>query len=483
MFFRMIYDDKLAQAAYLIGCQKTGEAIIIDPERDIDRYVRLAEKEGLRITAVAETHIHADYLSGVREVAERLDAMVYLSDEGGDDWKYQWLTKRTSGSGTDAGAYNHRLLHDGDMFKVGNIEFRVIHTPGHTPEHICFVVTDRGGGAAEPMGIVTGDFVFVGDLGRPDLLETAVGVAGTKEQSARALLKSTQRLESLADFMQVWPAHGAGSACGKALGAVPQSTIGYEKRFNPGLTAAKDEAGFLKFILDGQPEPPSYFARMKRENRSGPAVLGGLPRPKPMSVDETRSVDARQAVVIDTRAWNAFRSGHIPGSLSILPDASFPTLAASYIDPGTPIYLVIEEGKLEDAVRDLVRVGQDAVAGYITPSILAEAFARGLKKGVVAEIDAAGAKAQMNSDGVMYLDVRRADEFKAGHIPGSRNIVHTRLAEGLEGLPRNKKVIVNCRSGVRSARACALLQRAGFDVVNLTGGFMAWEQSGAEVEK
>ena len=173
MLFRMIYDEKLAQGAYLIGCQRTGEAIVIDPERDVDRYIRLAQQEGLRITAVAETHIHADFLSGARELAERVGAKVYVSDEGDADWKYQWLDAKSGG-----GSYDHQLLRDGDRFSVGNIEFHVMHTPGHTPEHISFLVTDHGGGADEPMGIVTGDFLFVGDLGRPDLLETAAGQAG-----------------------------------------------------------------------------------------------------------------------------------------------------------------------------------------------------------------------------------------------------------------------------------------------------------------
>lgn len=489
MLFRMIYDDKLAQAAYLIGCQKTGEAIIIDPERDVDRYIRLAEKEKVRIVAVAETHIHADYLSGARELAERLDAMVYVSDEGDASWKYEWVKKRAGGTGGGGGglggAYNHRLLKDGDSFRVGNIDFRVVHTPGHTPEHICFLVTDRGGGASEPMGIITGDFLFVGDLGRPDLLETAAGVAGAKEPSARTLFSSLRRLDAMPDYLQVWPAHGAGSACGKALGAVPQSTIGYEKRFNSAITTAHrgDEAGFVKFILADQPEPPLYFARMKRLNKTGPDVLGGVPRPKALTADEVREIDARAAAVIDTRAWNLFRSGHLDGSLSILPDASFPTLAGSYIEPGTPIYLVIEESKLDEAVRDLIRVGEDSIVGYITPSILAESFARGAKKATLAETDVSAIKAAQNTDSAYFLDVRRADEFREGHIPGARNLVHVQLPDHVDELPKNKKLYVNCRSGIRSARACALLRRAGFDVVNVAGGFLAYEQTGAEVER
>src|SRR5690349_7083960 len=178
MLLRLLYDDALAQAAYLIGCQATGEAIVIDPERDVDRYFDAAKKEGLNLVAAAETHIHADFLSGSRELAEK-GVRVYLSAEGGPDWQYRW-----------AASYKHRLLHDNDTFTIGNISFRVIHTPGHTPEHICFEVTDQGGGAAEPMGVITGDFVFVGDLGRPDLLETAAGQSGTKGAGAHQLFNS-----------------------------------------------------------------------------------------------------------------------------------------------------------------------------------------------------------------------------------------------------------------------------------------------------
>ncbi|HCT46037.1 MAG TPA: MBL fold metallo-hydrolase, partial [Phycisphaerales bacterium] len=275
MLMRMIYDEKLAQAAYLIGCQQTGEAIIFDPERDVDRYIDLAATHGLQIIAAAETHIHADFVSGSRELAERIGAKVYVSDEGGEDWRYQWLDKKSGG-----GSYDHQLLKDGDSFRVGKIEFTALHTPGHTPEHMVYLVTDHGSGATEPIGMVSGDFVFVGDLGRPDLLETAAGQAGAMEPSARNLYNTLQRLEGIPDFVQVWPAHGAGSACGKALGAVPTSTIGYEKRFNPAILAGRDEQRFVDFILSGQPEPPLYFANMKRDNKIGPPVLGGLPTAK-----------------------------------------------------------------------------------------------------------------------------------------------------------------------------------------------------------
>jgi hydroxyacylglutathione hydrolase len=470
---RMIYDEKLAQAAYLIGCQRTGEAVVIDPERDVDRYIDLAAENGLRIIATAETHIHADFVSGSRELAERVGAKVYVSDEGDADWKYQWLDKKLSG-----GSYDHQLLKDGDSFRIGNIELQAIHTPGHTPEHIVFLVTDHGANATAPVGMATGDFVFVGDLGRPDLLETAAGQTGAMEPSAHRLFETVKKLESIPDFVQVWPAHGAGSACGKALGAVPMSTVGYEKRFNPALRAAETERGFVDFILAGQPEPPMYFANMKRDNKLGPPVLGGLPKPARISAEQFASLDTASVAVIDTRPWDAFRAGHVAGSLSFPLTRSFNTDAGSMVRDTDDIHLVIEEDRLEEAVRDLIRVGLDNIRGWCTPSEIAELPS-------LATIDEVGveeAVGLVESRRLHVLDVRRKTEFEGGHLPGAVNIAHTRLAGRLDEVPREGRLLVNCRSGARSAAASAYLKRAGYDVVNLRGGMLAWEQSTAAVE-
>ncbi len=470
MFMRMIYDDKLAQAAYLIGCQRTGDAIVIDPERDVDRYVRLAGDNGLRITAVAETHIHADFVSGARELAERVGAKVYVSDEGGPEWRSEWLDRKLGG-----GSYEHRRLHDGDTFAIGHIDFKVLHTPGHTPEHIAFLVTDRGGGATEPIAIATGDFVFVGDLGRPDLLETAAGQAGVMEASARRLFETVSRLDRVPDFVQVWPAHGAGSACGKALGAVPTSTIGYERRFNPAMRAATSERSFVEFILSGQPEPPLYFATMKRVNREGPAVLGELPAPPPMTVDDLRALDGRRVAIIDTRPWDAFRAGHVPGALSFPLTKAFNTDAGSMVREDEDIYLVIEPSRLEEAVRDLVRVGLDRIRGWYPAGEVDAISAAGVKLAAIREIDVTAAREMVRQQRVNVLDVRRASEFAEGHVPHATNIAHTRLASRLGEVPSGRPLLVNCRSGARSARACALLQRLGHDVTNLKGGILAWD--------
>jgi len=510
MLFRMIYDDMLAQAAYLIGCQRTGEAILFDPERDVDRYIAIAAKEGMRIVAVAETHIHADFLSGARELAEQLDCTVYVSDEGDADWKYQWLASSSRGR-----AYRHRLLKHGDTFNVGAIQFTALHTPGHTPEHVCYLVTDRGGGATEPMGIISGDFLFVGDLGRPDLLESAAGFAGLADASAKRLYQTVKSIASLPDYLQVWPGHGAGSACGKALGAVPQSTLGYERRFNAALRASSSEREFTQFILEGQPEPPLYFARMKRDNKMGPNVLGTLPRPRELNADElvalaggfvgsptpsrgdaltpalspgergrfpgSAVLPGSGVAIVDTRPWAQFKAGHVAGSLFHPLNNSFATDAGSMIAEGEAIYLIAEPSKVEAAVRALVRIGLDDVRGFFDPRKLGEYTAAGGRLITTAEFPPSEARAFGDTHRAFFLDVRRAAEFAEGHIPGATNIAHTRLLSRLTDVPRDRPIVVNCRSGGRSARACALLQKHGYDVVNLDGGYTAWDQSAAHL--
>ncbi|MEM8836321.1 MAG: MBL fold metallo-hydrolase [Planctomycetota bacterium] len=466
---RTMYDEKLAQAAYLIGCQQTGEAIIIDPLRDVDRCIALAETHGVRLVAVAETHIHADFVSGARELAERIGARVYVSGEGGEDWSYRWLDKRL-----DGGTYDHRLLRDGDTFRIGNIEFRAVHTPGHTPEHLSFLVTDGGAQAEAPMGMVTGDFLFVGDLGRPDLLETAAGRTGDMEPAARRLFSTVRKLDNVPDFVQVWPAHGAGSACGKALGAVPTSTIGYERRFNPSIGAAAEEQSFIEYILRGQPEPPMYFANMKRVNRDGPAVLGGLPSPARVSVDDLRALDAQKVAILDTRAWDAFRAGHIPGALSFPLVTSFSTDVGSMVRADEDVYLVIDKRDLEEVIRDLVRIGIDRIRGWCA----AEDVRGAEMLGTVEEVGVDVAAGLVGSGDVALLDVRRRSEFDEGHIADAVNIAHTRLAGRMDEVPQGARLLVNCRSGKRSARASAYLKRAGYEAINLAGGMLAWDDAG-----
>jgi len=462
MFFRQIFDPELAQYAYLIGCQATGEALVIDPERDIDRYVEIASEEGLRIVAATETHIHADFLSGCREFAEQHGVKLYLSDEGDADWKYFWAQDSD---------YDVDLLHDGDVFEIGNIRVQAVHTPGHTPEHMSFLVTDGGGGATEPIGIASGDFVFVGDLGRPDLLETAAGVAGAREPSARRLFSSTRRFLELDDHVQVWPGHGAGSACGKALGAVPQSTVGYERRFNAALSF-DDESGFVHAILEGQPEPPVYFARMKDLNKNGVPLLGDLPTPRLYGIQEVcERAAANDTVVVDTRRdRKSFMAGHVPGSIYAPLGINFAMIVGSYVDPQTEIYLIVDQADLDEVVRTLVRIGYDRIAGYVPPTTLVES---GLSEEVIPRVDFHDLGV-IDPEANTILDVRGAAEFAAGHVPGAMNIAHTRLAARLDEVPRDRPVMTYCQSGNRASSAASLLAKEGFDVTLIDGLFGSW---------
>ena len=478
MLFRQIFDEKLAQYAYLIGCQQTGEALLIDPERDIDQYLDLAEDEGVEITAVAETHIHADFLSGAREFAERFDTRLYLSDEGTDDWKYEWA-QDPDGRRESGGDYDVTWLYDNSTFSIGNIEITAVHTPGHTPEHLSFLITDKGGGAHEPMGLVTGDFVFVGDLGRPDLLESAAKVEGAMEPSARTLYDSVQRFLDLPDHLQVWPAHGAGSACGKALGAVPQSTIGYEKQFNPMIEAARtNKDSFVDAILEDQPEPQLYFARMKRDNKVGAPVLGRLPSPRELTVRELRDVSQDEdALLIDTRLdRSAFMANHIPGALYAPMNKTFNTVVGSLVeDETTPIYLIVDEADVEEAVRDLVRIGYDNVQGFADPATLQRYFTDGGASTSIPEVTFEAVNDLRAETSNAVLDVRYRSEFEAGHVEDALNASYTRMPEYAADLPTDKTLIVHCGSGARAAAASAYLQHTGRDVIYVNDHFSNYE--------
>ena len=467
MLFRQLADPGLAQYAYLVGCQRTGEALVVDPERDVDRYLAAAEAEGLRIAHVAETHIHADFLSGARELAEATGSQLYLSTEGeAEGWGSRWARDRDDVT----------FLRDGDTFAVGNIEIRALHTPGHTPEHVSFLVTDHGGGATEPMGLLSGDFVFVGDLGRPDLLEQAAGQSGAQEPAARALFASVQRFLQLDDFVQVLPAHGAGSACGKALGAVPQSTVGYERRFNGSIDAARrGEDAFVDAILDGQPEPPLYFARMKAQNRDGVPPLGALPRPMALAPGELASLPDG-AVVVDTRARSLFMASHPPSALHAPLGATFSTVVGSYVtDPETPLALLCDASEVDRAVRMLVRIGLDRVEATATP----ETFEAHLREGgASAAFPVIGFGELANRRDAVVLDVRRQPEVEAGHVPGALWIPHTRLAARLDEIPRGRPLVVHCQSGVRAAVASAFLASRGFDVAYVDDRFPRYREIG-----
>jgi hydroxyacylglutathione hydrolase len=302
MLFRRFYDDGLAQASYLIGCQRAGEAIVVDPNMNVATYIDAAEREGMRITHVTETHIHADFASGLRTLAHATGATMHVSDEGGEGWRY---------------AIAHQpgveTLHGGDRITVGYVHLDVQHTPGHTPEHLTFLVTDSVRSDA-PVGAITGDFIFVGDVGRPDLLERAAGQAGTMRDAAATLYRSIQRFKSFPDYLQIWPGHGAGSACGKGMSAAAQSTLGYEKVANWAFEPMS-ETDFVERVLDGQPPAPPYFGAMKVRNRDSGLVhvtkRAALPRMvSPEYLHEAR-VAHPELVVLDVRNPDEWSSGHM----------------------------------------------------------------------------------------------------------------------------------------------------------------------------
>lgn len=464
MLLERFYDDDLAQASYLIGCQATGEAMVVDPRRDVQVYLDAVSTHGMRIVAVTETHIHADYLSGTRELAQTTDAAIYVSGEGGLDWQY----------GFDA----HRL-HDGDVVTVGNIRVQARHTPGHTPEHLVFLVTD-GAFADEPGYMLSGDFVFVGDLGRPDLLDEAAGGKDTRFQGASDLFDSLRTvLLELPDHVQIHPAHGAGSACGKALGAIASTTVGYERLhawWGP-YVVADDREGFISELLDGQPDAHAYFARMKRENRDGPALLGPLSGLTELSAADTLArVSDESAVLVDTRAPNAVRAGSLPGALAIPAVGKTAAWGAWAIDPEREkrpiIILAADDAQAEHVRAHLIRVGIDSYAGFITSL-------DGLPTAASSTVtpDSLGDLGE-----VFVLDVREESEYAAGHVPGATRIGAGRVLWETDHLPTDRTIVTYCQSGARNIVASQALRRAGIPVVELSGSYLGWVRAQQQVE-
>lgn len=474
MLLKRFYDTRLAQASYLVGCQATGEAIVVDPNRDVEQYLRGAVDEGLRVTHVTETHIHADFVSGSRELAARAGARLLLSDEGGEDWRYRF-----------AESDGATLLHDGDRIDVGHVRLAVHHTPGHTPEHLSFIVTDTAV-TDRPMGALTGDFIFVGDVGRPDLLERAANVSGSMEEGARSLFASLQRFKTLPDYLQLWPGHGAGSACGKALGAVPSSSLGYERIVNWGL-AATNEAEFVRNVLAGQPEPPRYFACMKRINRDGPRALLGFPPPERRDPDTLAEILRAGMFVVDTRPAMDFATGHVPGTINIPLNRSFSTWSGSLLPYDRDVMLIAAGGDREsvsEAARDLAMIGLDRITGFFDQEALTRWAATEGDLATIAQLAVVELSDRMTRETIQVVDVRGAAEWSAGHLPGVANIPLGALADRLSELARDRPVVLHCQGGGRSAIGASILQANGFEqVFNLSGGFGEWQAKGLPVEQ
>jgi hydroxyacylglutathione hydrolase len=462
MLLRYFYDKTLAHASYLVGCQKTKEAIVVDPGRDIQQYLDAARQEGVSIVAAAETHIHADYVSGACELADRVDAKLFVSDEGPAEWKYSF-----------AGDSKSQLLHDGDTFLIGRIKFEVMHTPGHTPESISFILTDVGAGAMQPMGIFTGDFVFVGSIGRPDLLEEAAGIEGTAEPGARDLFRSVARFRDLPDYLQVWPAHGAGSACGKGLGAIPSSTVGYEKLFNPALQIHHEQE-FVDYILADQPEAPKYFAVMKRVNKEGPAVLGAEDAPEVLNVSGLAAA-LEQGMVLDLSPASQFAAQHVPGTINI-PDGMLARWAGWFVDYHRPLHVIATARQIPEAFRVLRKMGIDNLVGFFDND---RVTAAGFKTEAYPSAGPEEMRASIERNEVTLVDVRSQVEWDRGHIPQAQHLfLGYLLDQGRQLIQGDKPIVVQCQLGARAAIAASVLQSLGADVTNLAGGFEAWESAG-----
>jgi hydroxyacylglutathione hydrolase len=456
MFFEHIYDKSLAQGSYLVGCQATGEAIVIDAKRDIDTYLQIAAQNNLRITHITETHIHADYLCGSRELAVATGADMYLSDEGGPDWQYE---------------FPHIGLKDGSIINVGNLTLEVMHTPGHTPESISFLLTDHPA-SDEPVMIFTGDFVFVGDVGRPDLLEKAAGIIGTKEEGAKQMYHSLERFAALPDHIQVWPAHGAGSACGKSLGAVSSTTVGYEKIRNWALQFGEDEEGFTEALLDGQPEPPKYFAMMKKLNKVDRPLLVEVPKPKKLTKDEFLKAYKEGMKVIDTRTNLEFGKAHLANTLNVRFGNSFSTWMGWVMNYQEEFILIAQEEHMEELTRMLMRIGMDNIYGFITDiTDLGEVLVSSDL------IDINEFENLIGKENVQILDVRNHTEHQSGMVDGATPIFVGVLEDNLDKVSKDKQIVVHCLSGYRSSLATSILERNGFtNVKNYLGGMQEWKE-------
>lgn len=458
MLLRYFYDEKLAQASYLVGCVKTGEALVIDPMRDITPYLAAAGKENLRITHVTETHIHADFVSGSRELAAATGATIYLSDMGDANWKYGYAHEP-----------NVILVHDRDSWSVGNVKVEVLHTPGHTGEHVAFMITDTAAATA-PIGIFTGDFLFAGDIGRPDLLEEAAGFIGTKEPGARQQFQTVQRFKQLPDYLQIWPGHGAGSACGKALGAIPSTTLGYEKRFNPAFQFEQEDE-FVRWLLSGQPEAPRYFAEMKRVNKVGPTLLKELRSPQSLDRNTLDAVLQAGELVVDLRPRAAYAQAHVPGVLSVPADNNtFSTYVGWLVNYQRPLYLLAsDEAAVAGLLVDLRAIGIDYIPGYFTPAVLQS------QTSALPVISAQELAERLPRNGLTILDVRGQTEYAECHIVGAQHIPLGYLAQHLSELPHDRTVVTQCATGYRSQIAASLLRARGFtNVISLAEGMNTW---------
>jgi hydroxyacylglutathione hydrolase len=457
MFFKQFYLGCLAQASYMVG--SGGEAAVVDPRRDVDEYIEEAHAQGLTIRHVIETHLHADFVSGHRELAERTGAKIYFGARAG-------------------AAFEHVAVSDGDEIRMGKVRLRFLETPGHTPESVSVVVYDLEK-SEQPESVLTGDTLFIGDVGRPDLLGARVSAGELASQLYDSL---HGKLLKLPDSVAVYPAHGAGSLCGRNISSETSSTIGQQRQFNYALRPmARKE--FVALVTTDLPEAPEYFSRDARLNREGPGSLASLPTPAALSPDEVERRCAAGALVLDARAAAEYGNGHVAGSLHIGLGGQFASWAGTLVSPESPIVLVVEDEALIVQTRTrLARVGLENVTGYLSGGIRAwDASGRALARTEQIGVDELRARLEEGED-LAVLDVRRPGEWQTGHIKQAVLMPLHELAKRAAALDREHPVAAICAGGYRSSTATSVLERLGFHkIVNVVGGMAAWNTARHEV--
>jgi glyoxylase-like metal-dependent hydrolase (beta-lactamase superfamily II)/rhodanese-related sulfurtransferase len=461
MYFKQFYLNCLAHASYLIGSD--GEAVIVDPQRDVDQYLEEAAAQNLKIKYVIETHLHADFVSGHRELAARSGAEIVF--------------------GRKAGAtISHRPVKDGDELKVGKVTLRILETPGHTPEGICVLIIDTEV-SEQPQKVLTGDTLFIGDVGRPDL----AGAKGFTPQTMAALMYDSlhEKLLRLDDAVEVYPAHGAGSMCGRNLSDQTNSTIGEQRKFNYALQPMEKEQ-FVKLMTTDLPEAPAYFSKDAEINRTGADALTGLSPAAELSPAEVRQFVAQGAVILDARDAVDFGAGHIPGALNIGLGGQFASWAGSLIPMTASIVIVADsDEKVAEAQLRLARVGLENVRGYLAGGMNSWKLAA-LDLASIRQITVAELKELMaDCPDLQVIDVRRQAEYESGHAPGAVNSPLAKLRDSLPhlNLTPTAQTAVICAGGYRSSAGASIMQQLGLhNLLNVSGGTKAWISAGYEVE-
>ena len=451
MYFEQFYLGCLAHASYMLASE--GEAVVVDPQRDVELYLKAAAEHGFAIRHIFESHLHADFVSGHRELAARTGAKIYM--------------------GAEAGAtFPHMAVRDGFELKFGKSSIRVLETPGHTPESICMVVTDEEK-SSSPWAVLTGDTLFIGDVGRPDLSprHSSAQLAGMLYDSLH------NKLLTLADNVLVYPAHGAGSLCGKNMRAERSSTIGTERLTNYALQI-KSREEFVAQLTSNLPARPEYFLKDAEINRTGAAALSELPALRAITPIELKNMLAEGEIALDVRAAEEFAAGHVPGSVNIALSGQFASWAGTVLGlVAHPVLIAGSDEQLEEARLRLTRVGIEVLGGYLVGGVSAWQQA-GLRLEIFPQITVNELDGRLQSGEVQVLDVRRAGEWEAGHIEGAAWWPLDNFKVSPPEMDREATVAVHCKSGYRSMIAGSLLRRAGFkNVINVVGGFDAWRDA------